>query len=300
MSSRPTVSIVIPLYNPGEFLHPMIQSIFAQTFTDWEIIAVDDGSTDESWQYLQRIDDPRVRIVRNEHNMGSSAAHNRGVELASGKWIAKMDADDLCMPMRIEKQVEALEANPDIDVLGVGSFITDRDLNIIQASHPVTEHADIIRYRWGHFPLLFGALMGKPEWWRKWGVDERVGPGHEFDLYFRSHLESNFSNVPEPLYIYRFVGHTRSWRKMSTTVYYRSLTLLRHGFRMGLPFTTLWGLASMLPRPLLYAIKLLVHSKTSLVSTQGIKKACEEDYIVMKKGLEEISKVKVPLKKLGL
>jgi glycosyltransferase involved in cell wall biosynthesis len=275
----------------------MVQSIFAQTLTNWELIAVDDGSTDDSWQYLQRIDDPRVHIVRNEANMGSSTAHNRGVELARGMWIAKMDADDVSVPTRLEKQVEALEANPDVDVLGTGCFVVDRTLsNVVQTFRPPTDHAAIIRYRWGHYPLLFGALMGKAEWWRRWGLDARVGPGHEFDLYFRSHLKSSFSNVSEPLYIYRRIGHTKSFGKLATIIYYETLTLLRHGFKMGLPFTTLFGLTCMIPRFLGHAIKFAVGSKISLISSQGLGVACCEDIRAMKEALAAVSKVEVPLK----
>ena len=117
-----------------------------------------------------------------------------------------------------------------------------------------------------------------------------------FDLYFRSHLESNFSNVPEPLYIYRRIGHTKSFGKLATIIYYETLTLLRHGFKMGLPFITLFGLMCMIPRLFGHAIKFAIGSKISLVSSQGLGAARCEDIRAMKEALAVVTKVEVPLK----
>ena len=297
MSARPAISVIMPLYNPGKYLAPAVTSIFAQTFPDWELLAVDDGSTDGSWEYLQRIDDPRVRPMRNERNLGVCPSINRAIDAARGKWIARMDADDIVLPERFELQMRALEADPGIDLLSTGTFMTDVDLNCITVRRPATDHAEIVRHAEFYFLLTFGALMGKAEWWRRWRMDERVGiAGHEFDLYFRSHLESRFSNVPDPLYVYRFVGHSRSWTKMTKSVYYKAGILARHGFRLGLPVRTLIGLLSLAPRPLLYAIKLAIGSKTPLVSAGTVPPAAE-DIRLLQEGLARVRSVEVPLKR---
>ena len=81
MTSTPTVSVVMPVYNAGPFLEQAVASVFAQTLTDWELIAVDDASTDGSWDYLRRIDDPRVRIARNSANLKHGATLNRAIDL---------------------------------------------------------------------------------------------------------------------------------------------------------------------------------------------------------------------------
>lgn len=94
MTSTPLVSVVMPVYNGGEYLEPAVASIFAQTFSDWELIAVDDASTDGSWEYLERIDDPRVRIARNERNMKLSYTVNRGVDMAQTDSGTQDDRDD--------------------------------------------------------------------------------------------------------------------------------------------------------------------------------------------------------------
>jgi glycosyltransferase involved in cell wall biosynthesis len=295
LSQAPSVSIIMPVYNAGPYLAPAVASVFAQTLTDWELLAIDDASTDDSWAYLQRIDDPRVRVARNERNLGAPATLNRAIDLARGRWIARMDADDVILPARLELQARALDADPRIDLLGTGSILADRDLNPVALRRPPASHEQIVRRASMYFPLTFGALMGKTQWWRRWRVDTRIGvAGYEFDLYFRAHRDSVFANIPDPVYVYRFVGHTRSWTKMTKSVYYKSLTLLRHGFRLGLPGTTLLGLASMLPRPLLYAIKLAIGSQTGIVSAGT--DLTEEDRRMLAEGLAQAQSVPVPLK----
>jgi len=297
MSRHPAISIVMPVYNPGAYLPAAVQSIFAQTFTDWELLAIDDCSTDGSWEFLQRIDDPRVRVARNERNLGVCVTINRALDLAQGNWVARMDADDINVPTRLEKQVAGLDADPQIDLLGTGTFLTDAALNCISVRRPVTTHAEIVRRPSLYYPLTFGALMGKTEWWKRWRMDPRSGiSGHEFDLYFRSHRESTFSNVADPLYIYRFIGHTRSWTKLTKSVYCKAMTLIRNGFRMGIPFTTLFGLATLAPRPILWAVKLAIGSKTGLVSA-GMTAPTPEDVRLMKEALEQVARVEVPLKR---
>ena len=196
----------------------------------------------------------------------------------------------------VTRQVAALEADPALDLLGTGSFIADRDLHPVQVRRATPVHEEIVRRPTFYFILTFGALMGKTEWWRRWRMDERVGiAGHEFDLYFRSFRESRFSNVPDPVYVYRYIGHTRSWSKLTKSVYYRAGTLIRHGFRPGLIGPTLLGLASLAPRPLLYAVQLGCGRKKSLVRA-GAGDVSADDLKLLRDGLAEVARVEVPLK----
>lgn len=293
--SEPLVSIIMPVYNAGDYLGPAVQSVFAQTFTSWELLTVDDCSSDNSFSYLQRIADPRVRVLRTSVNSGTPVAINLGIDAARGRYIARMDADDIILPNRLERQVAALEADPKIDLLGTGTFLVDRELSPIQVRRPVTSHREIVSTPTLYYQLTFGALMGKADWWRRWRIDPRVRvSGHEFDLYLRSHRDSIFSNVPDPLYVYRFVGHTRSWKKLTTSVYLRSMSLIRHGFKPGLRLQTLLALATMVPRPLLYALKLAIGSTTGLVSA-GANDLTDDDRAFLKAGLEQVAQVTVPL-----
>jgi len=297
MSSLPLVSIVMPVYNAEKFLHHAIQSILAQTVSDWELIAVDDASTDGSWNYLNKIDDPRIRLARNDKNMKQSFTQNRGIEMARGKWIARMDADDMSFPERIEKQLLALENEKEIDVIGCGSIGVFDNFEPFLVCRPVVTHKEIVKVASMNFPLLHGGLVGKREWFLKWRANPMMKYAQDFDLLFRSHRDSVFGNVPDPLYIVRFVGGTTPVKRKIESVYYKALALWQNGFKMGLYKETIIGLASMAPRPALYIVKAaLGKNEMGLIKSQGIKPN-EEDIKLFQKAFSEINKIEVPLKK---
>lgn len=114
----PRVTVLMPVYNAAAYVTEAVDSILSGTFADLELLAIDDGSTDESLARLEVIDDPRLRIVRNPVNVGVIATLNRGLELAEGQYVARMDADDISMPDRLARQVAFMEANPQIGVSG--------------------------------------------------------------------------------------------------------------------------------------------------------------------------------------
>lgn len=114
----PLVTVLLPVYNAGPYLAETIESILAQTLTDFEFIIIDDCSTDDSLAVAQRYaaQDSRVRVLANEHNRGRAYADNRGHALARGRYIAKMDADDIAVPHRLQTQADFLAATPQIGV----------------------------------------------------------------------------------------------------------------------------------------------------------------------------------------
>lgn len=118
MMKVPKVSVLMPVYNSEDYLREAIDSILNQTFTDFEFIIIDDSSSDHSREIVESYSDPRMRFYVNEQNMGVAATLNRGLELATGEYIARMDSDDISFPERFEKQVKFLDANLNIAVLG--------------------------------------------------------------------------------------------------------------------------------------------------------------------------------------
>ncbi len=115
----PLISVVMPTYNASiKFLKEAVESILNQTFQDFEFIIIDDGSTDETSAYLNNLTDPRIRIIRNERNIGITRSLNIGFRVAQGKYIARMDSDDVSMPERLEKQFAFMESNTDVIVCG--------------------------------------------------------------------------------------------------------------------------------------------------------------------------------------
>ena len=114
----PRVSVILPAYNAEAYLKEAIDSILNQTFPDFQLIVINDCSTDGTEEIIRQYADPRLVPVKNEKNLGIAATLNRGLSLAQGDYIARMDADDISLPHRLERQVAYLDAHPDIAVLG--------------------------------------------------------------------------------------------------------------------------------------------------------------------------------------
>jgi glycosyltransferase involved in cell wall biosynthesis len=200
--SAPLVTISSAFYNTGPAILDMLRSVFAQTFSDWELVLIDDGSTDETAMLAASVKDPRIRIYRNERNRGRSYSLNRITEVSRGKYIARMDSDDLCSPERIRKQVELLESEPTIDAAGTGMCYLDRNGMPLGDGPVVRGHAQICKNPNRGFRIAHGTLLGKKSWFEKHPYDENLKIAIDFNLFYRSYRDSVFDNVPEPLYYY--------------------------------------------------------------------------------------------------
>lgn len=119
----PKISVIMPVYNSEKYLREAMDSILNQTFTDFEFIILDDGSTDSSPDIVAGYNDPRIRFYQNERNMGVAATLNRGLELATGEYIARMDGDDISLPRRFEIQVAYMDAHPNVAVCGTNAIV---------------------------------------------------------------------------------------------------------------------------------------------------------------------------------
>jgi glycosyltransferase involved in cell wall biosynthesis len=108
----------MPVYNGSKHLSDAVDSILTQTYTNFEFLIIDDASTDNSFEILKSYKDDRIRLIKNEKNIGLSASLNKGLNLALGKYIARMDQDDISLPNRLEKQIEYFKEHNDICVLG--------------------------------------------------------------------------------------------------------------------------------------------------------------------------------------
>jgi len=111
MNDRETVSVVMPSYNCARFISESIKSVIAQTYTDWELIIVDDCSTDDTESIVASFRDDRIRYIKNETNSGAAVSRNRALREAKGRWIAFLDSDDLWLPDKLERQIEFMKKN---------------------------------------------------------------------------------------------------------------------------------------------------------------------------------------------
>lgn len=203
----PAVSVVMPLYNARRYVSEAVRSILGQTFTNFELIVIDDGSTDGSCDIVKSVaeSDPRLRLVRQE-NRGVSAAANLGTELARARFLARMDADDISLPMRLEKQVAFLREHP--EYVAVGSrvmFIDDEGDELYEMPGIHLTHIEIDRglmeVEWA---ILQPAVMMHTAAVRKVGgyrADLHIHEDH--DLFLKLAEIGKLANLPEVLLKYR-------------------------------------------------------------------------------------------------
>jgi glycosyltransferase involved in cell wall biosynthesis len=195
----PTVSIVIPCYNHGAFLPETLDSVDAQTFRDFEVIIVDDGSTDEiTVQLLDRLEQPRCRVIRTV-NRGVSAARNRGIDEAAGRFILPLDADDLIAPEYLARTVPILETQPNVAVVsGERQLFGERQgLAPLPAYDPRRLLVENLIYP--------AALFRKADWAAVGGYNEAMASGWEdWDFWVAmAQLDRRVVRLPDVLFHYR-------------------------------------------------------------------------------------------------
>jgi glycosyltransferase involved in cell wall biosynthesis len=204
--NTPLVSIIMPVFNAEVFLREAIESILAQTYQQWELICVDDGSQDRSVEIVESMarKDRRIRLIRQQHNAGVAEALNRGLKEARGEYMARMDADDVSYPKRLETQVNYLLDHPQVVSLGTFMQEINEEGKVRGKRRLPTEHKDIIEmmyYAMGqqHPTLLFNRKLipGDFEWYRS------VKYAEDLDMLFRLIKYGTFANIPQYLYGYR-------------------------------------------------------------------------------------------------
>jgi glycosyltransferase involved in cell wall biosynthesis len=206
MRARPLLAVGLPIYNPGRFLAPALQSIFAQTFQDWELILVDDGSDDGSTELLSLIRDPRVRLLKSGLNLGLAARLNQIVQAARAPYLARMDADDMLDVNRLEKQVNYLMDHPNVDVVGCGLVILDEQGKATGLRLFDVDHARICADPMKGVRLAHATVVGKTQWFRTHPYNEKNRSCEDWELWLTSYKTSTFANLREPLYFYREFG----------------------------------------------------------------------------------------------
>lgn len=203
-AAAPVVTVAMPIYNAGEYLRRAVISIVRQTFTDWELLIVDDGSTDNAIGSIADILDARIRILCDGKNKGLAARLNEAIDLARGQYLARMDQDDVSYPERFMRQVAALEAAPQIDLLATRAITIDENDSVTGMFPYRLSHNEICVHPWRGFYLPHPTWLGKIEWFRKYRYAE---PAPYFcedqELLLRSYRTSCFATLDEILFAYR-------------------------------------------------------------------------------------------------
>lgn len=208
-SIEPKVSVLMSVYNGKDYLKEAIDSILGQTFTDFEFIIVNDGSTDSTREILDSYSDERIVVVNNESNLGLPASLNEGIRIARGDYIIRMDADDISLPDRIKVQFEFMESNPDIDVCGT-------PVNVFGALkrrwYPPTNHEDIVaRFLFEsnlYHPtvIIRRDLITCEEFYNLEYIYAQ-----DYDLWVRLMIKgATFANIKTPLVLYRTYNNQKN------------------------------------------------------------------------------------------
>lgn len=203
-SQMPVVTVAMPIYNAGHYLYEAVMSIVDQTFKDWELLIIDDGSTDNAVRSIYEIQDSRIHILCDGVNKGLAARLNECIDLARGIYFARMDQDDFAYPERLAKQVEALEHNDHLDLVSVRALkVTASDEAV--GLYPYLEtHAEICARPWVGFYFPHPTWMGRTVWFRRFRYTT-PGPfySEDMDLLLRSYTSSCFGMIPDVLLAYR-------------------------------------------------------------------------------------------------
>ncbi len=226
-SRVPEVSVIIPVFNLETFLQEAVDSVMGQTFRDFEIILVDDGSADRSHgiieSYRQREPD-RVRAIFQEH-AGAAAARNAGIEMARGEWIAFLDGDDSWMPVKLEIQLSEARRDPRLNLLSTAAEIAGENRLLLEAI-PAGDHVKLELLLKGCFITLSSVLIRK-ELLADTHFDETLPGAQDLDLYLRLADRVRYRFMPEPLIRYRLrenaISDPRGSRHAQLNSHYRIL-----------------------------------------------------------------------------
>jgi glycosyltransferase involved in cell wall biosynthesis len=213
----PQLTVLLPVYNAGGYLRRAVLSILKQTFIDWELLVIDDASTDGAVEGIADIADPRILIKRNSRNLGLAATLNVGIDLARGRYLARMDQDDIAYPERFTHQFEVLDRNPEIDLVGVRCIAIDENDEPVGVLPFALTHRELCANPWRGFYLPHPTWLGRIEWFRK---HRYASPApylcEDQELLLRTYTESCFAMLPEVLFAYR-IRSSPAWRKSYKT-----------------------------------------------------------------------------------
>ncbi|MDT0643048.1 glycosyltransferase [Zunongwangia sp. F363] len=195
----PLISIILPVYNRERYVADAIESILKQTYENFELIIIDDGSTDDSIEFIEKYDDSRIKLFQLPFNQGLSTARNRGIENSKGKYIAFMDSDDISHPQRLVKQIEILETNEEIWVCG--SWLKLMNSGVIIKHRK--DHKELLCQMLINCPLSIGAVSMRAEIFEKEKFNEKLRFGEDYEFWSRVIWKTRLYNLQESLLFYR-------------------------------------------------------------------------------------------------
>jgi glycosyltransferase involved in cell wall biosynthesis len=214
---NPVVTVAMSVLNGGDQVQMAVRSIMEQTFVDWELLIVDDGSTDGAIEKLPFLNDSRVVVIRDGLNKGLSARLNQAIDIARGQYFARMDHDDVSHPERLARQVAFLDSNPETDLLATGC-VTIGEAYEVNGCLPFAQtHMQICARPWLGFSMPHPTWMGRINWFKKYRYkDPAPYCCEDNEILLRAHVLSRYYALPEQLLAYRIREKT-PWKKLWAT-----------------------------------------------------------------------------------
>lgn len=223
----PKISVIMAAYNVKRYIGEAIESILHQTFKDFEFIIIDDCSIDNTWEIIQKYakNDNRIIPFKNKENLKLSETLNKGIAIAKGKYIARMDADDISVEDRLQKQFDYMERNPEVGILGGTMEIKDTNNRIIgKRKYNLTDRQirkKIYRYSPFCHPLV---MIRKSTLDQIGGYDVKWNPAEDYDLYFRIGKYCRFANLEDLLLKYRVIPMSMT-TGLTNKMYFKTLDI---------------------------------------------------------------------------
>lgn len=225
----PAISIIMSVYNGAKYLREAIDSILNQTFTDFEFIIINDGSTDKTGEILKQYDDDRIVMIHNNENIGLTKSLNKGIQISKGKYVARMDGDDISMAERIEKQVQFMEKNKNVEVLGTDYYTIDESGKRIEAKLriPYTSE-EIKKYIFLFNPFVHSSIMIRRSVIEELGIyDERFELAQDYELILRILSKYEGCNLKEELIAFRIDKRRLNLMRTRKQIYFSILARLK-------------------------------------------------------------------------
>ena len=260
--SQPLVSVIMPVYNGGEYLSDAVASILNQTYKNLELIIVDDGSTDDSLKILRQYkSDERVKVIVLSHR-GLTHALNAGLEKTQGEFIARMDADDISLTNRLAIQMNYLKTHPKVIACGGQAIVIDPDGNPIAMKRFPQQHEKLYPMIMSSVPIQHPILLTYASIFKSYRYKDQYKTGEDVDMLFYILSKGKIANVPETIYKYRKSSRSNGYHNVKktfkVTLASRITGITTYGYRPTLKGLAVTGLefliVSLLPSKLVVVV----------------------------------------------
>lgn len=280
------VCVLMPVYNGEKTIKMSIASLINQSHENWELIVVDDGSTDDTRIILDSLKDRRIRVYHLESNMGRGYARDFALKKADGDYLAYLDADDMLHHEKIRKQIYVMENNPEVMLVSTGCVTIKNADEPLRVSSDKPLQGNFTRYGQA-LPLLLGATMARLDHAKKFSYNHHLDVSEDYDFFARCGEGFNYANIAEPLYYYR-VGDV----SVKKILYYqiRSIQLCLEYAKYGLYISAIKRFILKIVKIVSYCIVIPVCGVDRVLNARGYQHSLSE--IQMNEYMREISKIK--------